>query len=132
MRYLNLVFVRPFTLALLIGATCHAQSFSAHIGSPALKYALSSRAHSLAPSSLFAPIVAYSTGAMRPNAVAVVDVNGDGKPDLVVTNGCADTICVNGGAISVLSGNGDGTFQTATTFNSGIYVGALAVADLNG
>lgn len=34
----------------------------------------------------FAPTVAYNTGAMRPVSVAVADVNGDGKPDLLVAN----------------------------------------------
>ena len=36
--------------------------------------------------------------------MAVGDVNGDGKPDLVVANDSSNTV-------SVLLGNGDGTFQ---------------------
>ena len=36
--------------------------------------------------------------------MAVADVNGDGKPDLVVAN-------YGGNAVSVLLGNGDGTFR---------------------
>ena len=36
----------------------------------------------------------------------MVDLNGDGKPDLVVANAVADTV-------SVLLGNGNGTFQPA-------------------
>ena len=35
--------------------------------------------------------------------MAVADVNGDGKPDLVVANDGSNTV-------SVLLGNGDGTF----------------------
>ena len=45
-------------------------------------------------------------------SVAVADVNGDGKPDLVVANDSSDTV-------SVLLGNGDGTFQAQQTFATG-------------
>ena len=41
-----------------------------------------------------------------PTRVAVADLNGDGKPDLVVAN-------YGDNNVSVLLGNGDGTFQTA-------------------
>lgn len=45
-------------------------------------------------------------------SVAVADLNGDGKPDLVVTNGNAHTV-------SVLLGNGNGTFQSPVSYSSG-------------
>jgi hypothetical protein len=52
---------------------------------------------------------------MEPYSVAVADVNGDGKPDIVVANGCViSTNCPNG-VVGVLLGNGDGTFQAAVT-----------------
>jgi hypothetical protein len=57
--------------------------------------------------------------------VAVADVNGDGKPDLITTN-------YTGGTVSVLPGNGDGTFQPQQTFDVGPYPGVVAVADVNG
>ena len=44
--------------------------------------------------------------------MALADVNGDGKPDLVVANGNCSTV-------SVLLGNGNGTFQAQQTFASG-------------
>src|SRR6266699_918738 len=44
-----------------------------------------------------------------PAGVAVGDFNGDGKPDLVITNH-------HGNTVTVLLGNGDGTFQPAQTF----------------
>jgi len=40
-----------------------------------------------------APLI-YSTGGNTPLSVAIADVNGDGKPDLVVVNGGSDTIGV--------------------------------------
>jgi hypothetical protein len=56
--------------------------------------------------------------------LAVGDFNGDGKLDLVASN-------YNTGLVSVLLGNGDGTFQTAinTTVTHPWY---MAIADLNG
>jgi hypothetical protein len=54
------------------------------------------------------------------------DVNGDGKPDLVVANYQSNTV-------GVLLGNGDGTFQTAATYSSGgLYSWFVAVGDVNG
>jgi hypothetical protein len=79
----------------------------------------------------FAPVVTYASG-NEPSSVAVADVNGDGKPDLVVVN----YVVGNGngsGSVGVLLGNGDGTFQTAVTYGSGGYEAvSVAVADVNG
>ena len=47
-----------------------------------------------------------------PISVALGDVNGDGKPDIVVAN-------QNSNAVSVLLGNGNGTFQAQQTFATG-------------
>jgi hypothetical protein len=83
----------------------------------------------------FAPPVSYGSGGFDATAVAVADLNGDGKPDVVVVNECVtNTGCPNNGEIGVLLGNGDGTFATAATYSTGD-IGALAfgvaVADLN-
>jgi hypothetical protein len=82
----------------------------------------------------FAAAVPYNSGGNGANAVAVADVNGDGKPDLVVTNWCAFSGCsVPGNNIGVLLGNGDGTFQRALVYASGgLFADSVAVADLNG
>ncbi len=85
----------------------------------------------------FQPAVTYSTGAYNANSVAVRDVNGDGIPDVVVGNQCAtpDTYgCQNEpGAVSVLLGNGDGTFQPAVLYGSAGYCGySVALGDLRG
>lgn len=64
-----------------------------------------------------------SPNSMRPLYVA--DVNNDGKPDLLVLNTTDQTL-------SVLLGNGDGTFQTQkVTTIAGSYC-CLAVGDFNG
>jgi hypothetical protein len=57
---------------------------------------------------------AYRTYAAgdSPSSVAVVDVNGDGRRDLVTTNS-------GGNTVSVLLGTGDGTFQTARNYYAG-------------
>jgi hypothetical protein len=76
-----------------------------------------------------APAVTYDSGGIDAFAVAVADLNGDGKPDIVVTNYCGIN-CTQGAA--VLLGNGDGTFQPAVTYNSGPYGESIVVADVNG
>jgi FG-GAP-like repeat len=81
----------------------------------------------------FQTAVTYSSGGYGSASLAVADVNGDGKPDLLVANNCADAACATGGSVSVLLGNGDGTFQTAVPYGSGGYGAvSVAVADVNG
>ena len=80
----------------------------------------------------FRSVVVYDSGGALATWVAVADVNGDGKPDLVVTNLCANTSSCANGTVSVLLGNGDGTFQAAVAYNSGIAAESVAVADMNG
>jgi hypothetical protein len=84
----------------------------------------------------FAPVVLYGSGESEndgPVSVAVADVNGDGKPDLLVTNVCESSSNCNNGSVGVLLGNGDGTFQTAVVYGSGGHEPySVAVADVNG
>jgi hypothetical protein len=86
----------------------------------------------------FQPAVGYTTGEY-PRAVAIADVNGDGKPDLIVANvgvgpGGAEFAKEGAlpGSVAVLLGNGDGTFQSPIQLTPFFYPGWLAVADFNG
>jgi hypothetical protein len=81
----------------------------------------------------FAPAVVYGSGGYSGQSVAVADVNGDGKPDLLVANRCVSSSNCTNGSVGVLLGNGDGTFKSAVTYNSGGQdATSVAVADLNG
>jgi len=79
--------------------------------------------------------VSYNTGAYDPTAVAIGDVNGDGNLDLIVSNGCQNPSPCYGqlGALTVLLGNGDGTFQAPVAYSSGGYFpNSIAISDVNG
>ena len=66
----------------------------------------------------------------NPSAIAVGDFNGDGKLDLAVFQP-GDLQSSRAGSVSILLGNGDGTFQAAKTLalDSGAFV--MVVADFN-
>ncbi len=66
-----------------------------------------------------------ATTGTGPLGIAAGDFNKDGKLDLAVSNTTA-------GTVSILLGNGDGTFQTQTTFNAGTSPYGIAVTDLDG
>src|SRR5437867_3141340 len=61
----------------------------------------------------------------KPVSLALGDFNGDGKPDLAVANWAA-------GTVSVLLGNGDGTFQLPIRSEAGLYSLCVIGGDLNG
>jgi hypothetical protein len=77
----------------------------------------------------FAPAQTFTVGD-NPTGLAVADVNGDGKPDLAVTNGTVNTVSVllNGTA----AGDGAASFAAPQTFVTGISPSQVAVADFNG
>jgi hypothetical protein len=66
-----------------------------------------------------------------PGSLAVGDFNQDGKLDLVVANFDNSTSTPTT-FVSVLLGNGDGTFQSPVTYASGLNAGSLVVGDFNG
>jgi len=76
------------------------------------------------PGGGFPTAVRYATG-IRPTSVAVGDFNGDGNADLVTAN-------QDDRDVSVLLGNGDGTFQAATNSSVCCVPSFIAVGDFNG
>jgi hypothetical protein len=79
---------------------------------------------SAAAASGFASALTDSTGS-GPMGMTLGDFNGDGKADLVTANSSTSTV-------SVLIGNGDGTFRAHADFNVGTKPVAVAVGDFNG
>ena len=83
----------------------------------------------------FAPRVAYKpsvidvygTTSVNPGALLCVDLTGDGKLDLVTSNYRPSGF----GEIAVYPGNGDGTFQAASVYQTSAQGLMLAAADLN-
>jgi hypothetical protein len=68
-----------------------------------------------------------------PDAILATDLNGDGKPDLVVGNWGTVDGGSNKGSITVLQGSGNGSFQaTRTLLAGGNEVPSVAAGDLNG
>jgi hypothetical protein len=80
----------------------------------------------------FQPAVAYGSGGDYAFSVAVADINGDGKLDVLVANAYANTGCCLPGPLGVLLGNGDGTFQSVIPYSPGASLGQIALADVNG
>ncbi|MGO8734397.1 MAG: FG-GAP-like repeat-containing protein [Terriglobia bacterium] len=84
------------------------------------------------PAVSFLPPSTLSVG-NSPVSIAVGDFNGDGKADLAVENYCVSTSDCSHSSISILLGNGDGTF-TASSYPLGLGegYGYIAVGDFNG
>jgi hypothetical protein len=78
----------------------------------------------------FQSAVSYTAG-VNPVSVAVGDFNGDGSPDLAVANlgtGPSNT----DGSVTVLLGNGDGTFRPAQSYAASNGPNSIVAADFNG
>jgi len=60
----------------------------------------------------------------KPWDVAVVDVNSDSKPDMIVTNADSDNV-------GILLNTGTGTFAAQTTYETGFNPSSVAAVDVN-
>ncbi|GAB3850098.1 hypothetical protein GCM10028822_15030 [Hymenobacter terrigena] len=82
--------------------------------------------HAQTPAS-FATVTTYFAGSGGPSAVAIADVNGDGRPDIISGNS-------NAGAAVVLLAQAGGGFGAASAYPAGASSGltGVAVADVNG
>ena len=72
----------------------------------------------------FAPAASFGVGS-NPSSVTVGDFNGDGNPDLATAN-------LSSNDMSVLLGNGAGSFGAATNFTVGFNPSSVTVGDFNG
>jgi YD repeat-containing protein len=74
-------------------------------------------------SNIFAAGTEHLVG-LSPLSVAIGDVNGDGKADIITTNRSSNNI-------SILPGNGDGTFGVKTDVAVNLYPDSVALGDLD-
>ena len=70
-------------------------------------------------------VVDYLRGGVQPDRIVAGNFTGDGHLDLAVANSGDNTV-------SVLLGNGHGTFQPQVTYAVGSYPYAIATGDFNG
>jgi hypothetical protein len=112
---LSAPYIRNFTVAPLPGFILEARNNDTFATAGTL-----SANPSTAPDGSFFVQSTTSVGT-TPYAVAVADFNKDGKLDVVTANR-------NSGNISLLTGKGDGTFQTAVSFATGQSVPTAIVA----
>jgi FG-GAP-like repeat/Abnormal spindle-like microcephaly-assoc'd, ASPM-SPD-2-Hydin len=89
------------------------------------------------PDGSFTATFSSATG-FNPSALLLADINGDGNLDIVVANencvffGHVGITACEDGSVSILLGNGDGTFQPHQDFLTAPTPTSVQVADMNG
>src|SRR5262249_8296283 len=78
----------------------------------------------------FQPAINYDVGS-SPQGIALGDVNGDGKVDIFSADECGEDPACRQGAVSVLLGNGDGTFQSHISNEEGLFPLQVELGDFN-
>jgi hypothetical protein len=86
--------------------------------------AAATSAYSLAAAMLVSASVNYAAGS-GPASITLGDFDGNGRWDLAVANQGA-------GSVSVLLGNGNGTFKTAVNYSVGTAPSTIVTGDFNG
>jgi len=104
-------------------------SYKDNTGSIVVKWSTpSAQKLTIVPAS-FANATNFAVGdkptSVDPISVAIGDINGDGKLDLVTANKGSRNV-------SLLLGNGNGTFQSATNLSAGSDLRSVAISDING
>jgi hypothetical protein len=86
-----------------------------------------------ATGSFSAPTFSPNTSGFDSPAIVATDLNSDGRLDLVVMHSiaCFTAPCRAARSITILLGNGNGTFQTPSEIDVGTGPMAMAVVDLN-
>jgi len=80
------------------------------------------------------PVVWHPGDGYGARAIAVADIQGDGKQDLIVINQCGKTSdCSGPSTVVVMFGAGDGSFHHPLTYDTGTGgANSIAVADVDG
>jgi hypothetical protein len=83
--------------------------------------------------SFSAPVYFPNTSGFDSPAVLAVDLNNDGKLDLVILHSiaCFTAPCQSARSATVLLGNGNGTFQPARQIDVNVFPHAMAIGDFN-
>jgi len=79
------------------------------------------------------PVNSPNTSHLDSPTVVATDLDNDGKLDVVIGHaiGCYTAPCITGQTISVMRGNGDGTFQPSREITVGTGISRIAVGDFN-
>jgi hypothetical protein len=112
-----------------VGRTSAGNYYIADVSLGKLRIIISNDSKDLTTSTFYPVGDSQST----PYALTVSDLNGDGKPDIVVMS---QGSFLSGGRtgpsyVSVLLGNGNGTFQTPANYLLSVFPDSMAVDDVN-